>query len=409
MKRILISCFLFSVYLDASSQQQVVISGSIVDKESGEAISFAHVGLCGKAMGTVSNNEGNFEFKIAPYYLHDTICISALGYITYRNSVDSINLNHQLVIELQPHPSILQEVVISDKQITGRRVLEKAINRIGRNYPRDRFLLDGYYRDYLKKDEEYVSILEGILSVEDQGFSSDQAKTRVRLNQLRYNSNYPLIYRKYLHKSKEDTLKELLEGTTPYFWGNEFSNMLYHDPIRNRYENVPFVGLFNEFYNSNYQFDIAYYTYINDQEVYVIHFKPNEKFHYYHVNANGEIFIRVKDYAILKFNYNYYVNKLGKKRKWYELNVEYREYKNKMFLNYIAYVNYFKLFTGWEIARLHEYREFFVTDIKYGDFPQITDSEVMDKSIPLFKHNVPDNPDFWNNYNVILLEKPLKD
>jgi hypothetical protein len=36
-------------------------------------------------------------------------------------------------IVLQPFTSVLQNVIISDEKITGRRVLEKAISRIQKN------------------------------------------------------------------------------------------------------------------------------------------------------------------------------------------------------------------------------------------------------------------------------------
>ena len=65
---------------------------------------------------------------------------------------------------------MLQEMVISDNKITGRRVLQKAIARIPYNYPNKPFQLDGYYRDYMKKDGHYISFLEGAISVFDPGF-----------------------------------------------------------------------------------------------------------------------------------------------------------------------------------------------------------------------------------------------
>jgi hypothetical protein len=300
-------------------------------------------------------------------------------------------------------------VIISDEAITGRRVVEKAINRIARNYPSKSYVMDGYYRDYLKKNNDYISFLEAAITMQDMGIDSPEARSRIEINQLRYSDNYLENYYKYLHKDIDDTIKEVLEGESAFYWGNEFSNMLYHNPIRNRLESVPFLGVFDNFYRSSYQFDIAYYTYVDEQEVYVVKFKPNDLYKYHHVQADGEIYIRVEDFAILKFNYNFYVAKFGDRKKWYELNIEYREYDGEMFLKYISYMNYFKIYTGLEIAELYLYREFFVTDIQYPDFKEIPKSETIDKSKPLHAHDAPNDPDFWAGYNVILMEKPLKD
>ncbi len=409
MKRVLLIKLLLFVFLGLKAQTNIIIQGKVINEENGEGVSFAHVGLCGKAVGTVSNLNGVFELKIAPYYLHDTVCFSAIGYKTAKIVAENLRNIDPLVINLSTEASILQDVIILDEKITGKRVLEKAIKRIGRNYARDPYVLHGYYRDYLRKNNEYISFLEGAFSVLDRGINKVEANSRIRIDQLRFSDNYIENYDTYLHKAENDTLKVLLEGVSPFFWGNEFSNMRYHNPIRNRFENVPFIGVFNDFYNSSYQFDIAYYTYLDEEEVYVIKFKPGELFKYHHVQAEGEIYVRVKDFAILKFNYNYYVSKFGDKRKWYELNLEYREYKDKLFLKYISYMNYFRIFTGFEIAELNQYREFFVIDIEYPEFEDIPEDETIDKSLPLHMHEAPNKMEFWNNYNVLLLEKPLKD
>jgi len=409
MKRVIIFHFLILSFLSVYGQSSYVIKGRIINEENEEAVSFAHVGLCERAIGTVSNVNGEFELKVPPYFLKDTICISAIGYKTYRETVENLKDVDSLEIDLPPETSVLQEVVISDEAITGRRVIEKAINRIARNYPSKSYVLDGYYRDYLKKNNDYISFLEAAITMQDMGINTPEAKSRIEINQLRYSDNYLENYFKYLHKDIDDTIKEVLEGESAFYWGNEFSNMLYHNPIRNRLESVPFLGVFNNFYRSSYEFDIAYYTYVDEQEVYVVKFKPNDLYKYHHVQADGEIYIRVKDYAILKFNYNFYVAKFGDRKKWYELNIEYREYEGEMFLNYISYMNYFKIYTGLEIAELYLYREFFVTDIQYPDFKEIPKSETIDKSKPLHAHDAPNDPDFWAGYNVILMEKPLKD
>jgi hypothetical protein len=116
----------------------------------------------------------------------------------------------------------------------------------------------------------------------------------------------------------------------------------------------------------------------------------------------------VKDFAIVKLNYNYYVAKIDGKKKLYELNVEYRDHKNKMYLKYLSYVNYFKIFTGDEIAQVYQYREFFVNDIQNENVEAISKDEMINSDIPLHQQGVEYEPDFWNNYNMIMMEQPYK-
>ena len=410
MKRVLFSIFiiLFIVY-QGVAQESIILKGNIINSDNKTAVSFAHVGLCNKAIGTVSNEDGIFEFKIPPYLINDTLCSSAIGFVTYSERISNLMNTESMNIKLDPQTSVLQEVIISDDKITGRRVVEKAISRIYKNYPLKPFQLEGYYRDYMKRNNFHDSFLEGAITVQDMGYKKSDEKTRVRIDQLRFQENYKETYEKYLHKDENDTLKEVMAGVSTEFFANEFYNMRYHNPVRNQYETLPFVGVFHNFHQSNYEFDIAYYTYVEEDEVYVIRFKPKAEYNYLHINVKGEIFIRVRDHGILKFHYSFYVRDLDKERKVYELNLEYRDYVDKLFLKYISYVNFFKIYLGYEIGEISKYREFFVTDIHYPDYEEISKEESIDNTIPLHQLRIEEDPDFWNNFNLILQEQPVID
>lgn len=410
MKRILIvKFFLLFFFLQGFGQESIHLKGRVINFDSEEEVSFAHVGICGKAIGTVSNEDGYFDLKIAPYLINDTLCISAIGFKTFRKLISEIADLEIMSVKLEPQTSVLQDVIISDEKITGRRVVQKAISRIYQNYPMKPFVLEGYYRDYLKKNNQHTSFLEAALTVQDMGYKKTDNKTRVMLNQMRFQDNYNENYKKYLHKDENDTLKEVMAGVSTEFFANEFYNMRYHNPIRNQHEILPFVGVFHNFAESNYDFSIAYYTFVEKDEVYVIRFKPKAEYNYLHINVIGEIFIRVKDHAILKFHYSFFVRDFTTERKVYELDLEYRDYEGKMFLKYLSYVNFFKIYLGYEIGEIQQYREFFVTDIHYPKFESIPKDVSIDKQQPLHLISIEEDPDFWDNYNIILLSKPYKD
>jgi hypothetical protein len=198
-----------------------------------------------------------------------------------------------------------------------------------------------------------------------------------------------------------------MHGISPAFKGNEFSNLYYHNPIRNHSVSVPFIGIFDTFAERSYDFEIEYYTYVDDKEVYVINIFPSKKFKFTHVSIKGKLFIRTDNFAIVKFNYAYFVTKRLETKKWFELNVEYREFQNKMFLKYFSFMNYFKLLTIEEIAEMAVYREFFVNDIRVSDYKKISPEDRIDETLPLYKQNVPNDKKFWINYNRTLLEQPL--
>ncbi len=406
MKFVISVLFLFLAFDLAA--QVIDLKGKVTDAETGEPVSFAHIGICGKSIGTVANDAGEYIFHLKNYTRGDTLCASAIGYKRFRMEISDLEGMPMLNIELKPQTNILTEVVITDERITARRVIEKAIKRIHRNYPSRPYIMEGYYRDYLKKNNEYVSFLEGAFAVKDPGFRKPVKKMVIQIHQLRYSKTYVKNFDEYVKDIGSDSTKILIHGVSPAFRGNEFSNMQGQNPIRNHAFNVPFIGVFDDFYKRSYDFEIEYYTKYEGKEVYVISIAPGENFRFTHVTIEGKIYIRTDNYAIVKFNYAYYVTQRLERRKWFELNQEYREVNGEMYLKYISYMNYFKLLTTEEIADFALYREFFVNEIRFGAIDPSA-GPLIDKSKPLYQQNAPDDPAFWAAYNRTLLEQPLKE
>ncbi len=405
MKRIIPLIFLF---LSAKLySQQVFIKGNIIDKETGAGVSFAHLGVCGLSIGTVANENGAFEFRIPESAIEDTLCATAIGYETFKTAISGLVGKTAYNIILTPQIRHLDDILIKEEKITGRRVVAKAIARIRKNYPKKPYNLTGYYRDYLRKNDEYISFLEGIVTVDDQGITKSTDKTNIKIEQLRYSKNYIRYFTEYVSEFDKDSTKILLHGISPAFKGNEFSNLYYHNPIRNHDKPVPFIGVFDTFAERNYDFEIEYYTYIDNHEVYVINIAPNKKYRFTHVSIQGKLYIRTDNFAIIKFNYAYFVTKRLDTKKWFELNIEYREFEGKMFLKYFSFMNYFKLLTIDEIVDMNVFREYFVNDIKAQKHTIIADGELINEDISLYQQNAPNDPQFWLNYNRTLLEQPL--
>lgn len=404
----IIPLIFFLIHSDLFSQQ-VFVKGRITDSESAEGVSFAHIGICYKSVGVVANDNGDFEFRIPDHVINDTLCATAIGYETFKIPVSELKGIFNFDIQLIPQISVLDDILIKDERITGKRVIAKAIYRLKKNYPKKPFLLEGYYRDYVKKHNEYVSMLEGVFTIDDKGFRQPTSKTDIQINELHHTENYIDILTEYVTNFNDDSTKLLMHGVAPAFKGNEFSNLYYHNPIRNHDVSVPFIGVFDTFAQRNYDYEIEYYTYIDGKEVYVINIAPSKQFRFTHVSIKGKLFIRTDNFAIVKFNYAYFVTRRLETKKWFELNVEYREFEGKMYLKYYSFMNYFKLLTIEEIAEMSVFREFFVNNIRTSDYVPLDKSLVIDDSLPLYEQNTPSNPKFWINYNRTLLEQPLLD
>lgn len=76
MKHLLLALFFIATAVKA----QTNISGKIFDKSTNEAIPFASIGIKGKTLGTVSDENGNFEISLKNMLDTDSLKISAIGY-----------------------------------------------------------------------------------------------------------------------------------------------------------------------------------------------------------------------------------------------------------------------------------------------------------------------------------------
>lgn len=70
----------FLLVFSFTATAQIVIKGKVADKKTKEPIPFASIGIKGKSYGTVCDENGVFELKIAAFTDADTLKISAIGY-----------------------------------------------------------------------------------------------------------------------------------------------------------------------------------------------------------------------------------------------------------------------------------------------------------------------------------------
>ena len=98
------------------------ISGTVFERNSETPIEYVNIGIFGKNIGTVSDQNGKYTLQINPEYQNDTLIFSCIGYHSYSVIIsDFINLNNGNV-NLEKRKYDLTEVVIRP-----RRVREKTL------------------------------------------------------------------------------------------------------------------------------------------------------------------------------------------------------------------------------------------------------------------------------------------
>ena len=329
-----------------SLQAQLTLTGKVLDADAQSPLQYAQVRLCGKSLATLTNEYGEFRFHIPAPTPTDSLCISFIGYQTYSIALADWNPENTPTIALTSSNATVEEVVIQGKKrkIPSWKIVQMALEKLPENYPQNTFLLKGYYRDYLKRNEEYLNLQEVALSVYDQGiYTYDFSKTRIKAHQIRFNTDYQvdLGWRKsYADQQKKIPGAQMLTDSQ-----NEFTILRVHDPIRNHdQQSFSFIDVLSEHFIPNHKFEKKKLTVLDGIPVYVIPFSyKNQSGATYFHDAKGEISIRADNFAISQLRYtNYFTYRdIPPEGKRYEVVVAYQEYEGNMYLKYISVGNYF--------------------------------------------------------------------
>ena len=299
--------------VSSEAQNEIKISGSVVDDSSSYAVAFASISYNGT--GTLTDINGRFSLTISVLNKSDSILVSCIGYenklIPVRSfesgSEQTVTLS-QKIYELSPHDI---------PGLSSGKIVETAIGKIPEVFAADTFYQQGFYRQYHQENQEYVRLIEAVLTVEsrvEKNKKSVKSKERVSIHQLRRSDNN--------EKNKEehgDHLMDLLEENPVYHSTGTLLNLkalqlyrFYFDPKSAGSDSV---------------YHIFYYSTDRSGDRY----------------DRGEIFIDVIDFTILKFTKEEIKNNYALRKPRYSseapyrweflistLAVEYRMIKGKM-------------------------------------------------------------------------------
>jgi hypothetical protein len=382
VKKLLIILFV-SLSL-AGKAQDVTISAQVRDKETNETLGFASVGIKGVAVGTISNNRGEFDFHFPAEYRNDILVISMLGYKNFEAPIWTLLTNTVQTIYMEKSPIQLQEIVVSDT-LTGGDILRIALSRMDQNYPMQPFLMDGFYRDVKKVGGTYISLLEAAVKIYDENYEEPRNKTklreRVRLVEVRKSIGYESKFTKYFDQT--NLLEDLLLHNTVRYRNFEQNDELFASLKREK----------NSFYD--------------DHEIYVI--TRDELY-------NLKIYIDKEDFSIihLEWETNEMGEDLGKKKNLVSQfaglrkSLDFRRYAGKMYLSFInmtSKVNWYDIETNELKFQTELIQQLLINKIYPNATERIGSTEKM-RNYGLQYQDQPYNKKFWDHYNVIK-ESPL--
>jgi len=366
--------------------QQMVVSGSVVDDKTGEAL--GQVSVSAGRVSVVTNEDGDFTLKLSEK--PEKISISHVGYKTrYLNVTKGQSEN--LKVRLRPATIQLREIVVVNED--PRELVETAISKIPENYSMVPEMLKGFYRETAMKRKHYIYVAEGVEDMYKTPYDRSINRDRVAI----------VKGRRLLSQKSSDTLGIKVMGGPV--------QAVLMDLVKNR------DFLLNKEEMDAYRFTMGVPEYINDRQQYVIYMEPSwiTEYALYH----GKIYIDCERLAFTRIELELDMSDkekatktmlvkkpLGVKFKPRELTsvVDYRYDDGVTRISYLR--NTFRFNCDWK-KRLFATSftatcEMVVTDSSSSDIHPIGSRSSFDSRDSYYdKVEYFLDPDYWSSYNII--------
>ncbi|MFC2089577.1 carboxypeptidase-like regulatory domain-containing protein [Bacteroidota bacterium] len=324
--------------------QNYTIRARIIDSGSGSPVPFSTI-IFSETEGTISDNTGYFQFQLNPNAGYDSIKVSCIGFDSRYFKIHEIDPSKLDTLMLDPAMATLDEIQIIGKkkrERTSERIVLDAILAIPDNYNLDKHFTTGYYREYLKHDEEYINLLESIIQFEDQGFR-ERDDYSVVLNYKRLNRDFKID--SSLLELYNQFTKFVPYGMIPDVSQNNIHILRFANPIRNyKRKSISHFGFFETDFVQNHTFSPREFIHMDGEPYFKIEFTDNQYFRFENVTVrmSGVLYINAKDDAIKKLSYKAVLDKGLIKQQLYEVNLEYIKQGDTYNLHYISHNNLFK-------------------------------------------------------------------
>lgn len=183
----------------ASGDDYITISGVVKDKSNKKRLEYVNISIPGSSIGTVTNADGEFSFKVKDSIHARKMAVSHLGYYNTEIPLAGENIEDQ-TIWMTPYVNMLDEVIIHARD--ARYLVEEAIRKIPENYNPKASMLTGFYRETAQKGRRYISISEAVIDVYKTSYKESAERDRVQIYKGR----------KLLSQKASDTLAVKLLG-----------------------------------------------------------------------------------------------------------------------------------------------------------------------------------------------------
>lgn len=384
--------------LTSPEKTPYVIKGMAYDRVSKEVISYASVGVSGTSIGTVTNQNGQFQLIVPDSLSHLSVKLSHVGYESSEYKISALNGKH-IDFYLEPKVIPLQEVIV--RAVNPVQVLNRMIENRKLNYSSRPVYLTTFYREAIEHKNKKLDITESVLKIYKQSYRTTVMTDQVKLIKMR----------RVFKKEATDTIFTKMKSG--------INTCLVLDVMRSMPDFLETRGI-----ESNFTYTYTDITEIDGRRVYVISFEQKKEIK--EPLYKGQLYIDTDNYALVEIRFEInplYAEKatnmfLEKRSRDYKLTLRSATYKisYKPSSDHIYYLNHIRGDLEFKVKRN---RHFFSSPLHIW-FEMVncrTDTENVN-SFPredrlptrnVFsetKHEY--DADFWEHFNVILPEDELR-
>lgn len=432
---------------------QIEVKGKLIDADLEFPVENASIYVQNTTIGTISNSDGRFALNIPNIHKSDTLVISSIGYKSFKVTVGEFDGSEDILL-VEDIASLDEIVIIADpRPTTGNGIVQKAIERLSENLPDSAYLQKGFLRHKERNKLEFKWLIESAITLYDLGYGAKSSE-HLKINVDEMRKSYDLrnvdsifSYVSYRNRNtkrnrlraqdikREDVSKQQLVKSIK--WNDRRVNGLQNlfQGKLNLFRNAQDTkALFGENILEIHQFALDTILVDDGRKIYKI--KINESTDYVNLNtkgiyndgynANGWLYIYYDNYAIKKVEYELVAASQAQKSRSkrllgtqinHKLVINYIEYNDKMYPNYIYYetpklvnvgLKTNKKVSQKEIDRYNREERYYSTvqEILFSEI--ILDREIVQSELNSKPWNMdiflskPYNKEFWKNYNILL-------
>ena len=336
---------------DTSINTNTILSGTILN-ENKVPLPYVNIISINTGKGTISNENGRFSININTLNDTNTIRFQCIGYKTKNYNIENLksnsiillseniyDLDEILIISTTQDPAEIVRNILKNKNLNYNNITKKEqvfirersnadILKLKLNYNKNTIseitpkMIRLVEKNSPKHNQSYSDLLTDIYIKE-----SDLKFNPIKIVELKKDENEELerigeTFRKLIKDTKKDEFWRVKTGILSDRLTNkdndsleiDSSNTISIDAYKNNIQGYLDYATFKdkkkwEFLHKTdkYNFEIIGGTTVNSENVYVIDFSPKEKGLFL-----GRLYISIENYALIRADYEYAPNKLGK-------------------------------------------------------------------------------------------------